>query len=99
VELIALISRRYPERRVDLVADGHYTGPALVCQPNATLAARLGANAALNELALPRTGKRGRPRAMGARLPSLAQIASDPATAWETVCAATGRRRPWKSTA
>jgi hypothetical protein len=38
-QLIALIAEHYPERRVDLVADGHYTGPALVCQPNVTLTA------------------------------------------------------------
>lgn len=84
-QLIALIARHYPQRRIDLVADGHYTGPTLVCQPNVRLTARLRTNAALHELAPPRTGKRGRPRAMGARLPSLAQIATDPATAWETV--------------
>ena len=84
-QLIALIARHYTDRRIDVVADGHYTGPTLVCQPNVTLTARLRTNAALHELAPPRTGKRGRPRAMGARLPSLAQIAGDPATAWETV--------------
>jgi DDE superfamily endonuclease len=84
-QLIALIARRYPDRRVDVVADGHYTGPTLVCQANVTLIARLRANAALHGLMPPRTGKRGRPRAMGARLPSLAQIASDPATQWQTV--------------
>jgi DDE superfamily endonuclease len=99
-QLIAMIAKRYPQRRIDLVGDGHYAGPALVCQPNVTLTARLRTNAALHELAPPRTGKRGRPRAMGARLPSLVQIASDPATAWQTVeCAATGRQRPRKSTA
>ncbi len=84
-QLIALIARHHADRRIDVVADGHYTGPTLVCQPNVTLLARLRTNAALHELMPPRTGKRGRPRAMGARLPSLAQIASDPTTAWETV--------------
>ena len=84
-QLIALIARHYRDRRIDVVADGHYTGPTLVSQPNVTLVARLRTNAALHELMPPRTGKRGRPRAMGARLPSLAQIASDPATAWETL--------------
>ncbi|MGH2867928.1 MAG: IS701 family transposase, partial [Solirubrobacteraceae bacterium] len=83
-QLIGLIATRYPQRRIDIVGDGHYTGPALVCRPNVTLTARLRADAALHELAPPRTGKRGRPRAMGARLPSLAQIAGEPATAWET---------------
>ena len=84
-QLIALIARHYTDRRIDVVADGHYTGPTLVCQPNVTLTARLRTNAALHELVPPRTGKRGRPRAMGARLPSLPQIAGDPATAWKTV--------------
>jgi hypothetical protein len=84
-QLIALIAGRYRQRRIDLVGDAHYAGPALVCQPNVTLTARLRTNAALHEPAPPRTGRRGRPRAMGARLPSLQQIAGDPATAWETV--------------
>ena len=33
-QLIALITSRYPQRRIDLVGDGHYAGPALVCQPS-----------------------------------------------------------------
>ena len=84
-QLIALIAERYPKRCIDLIGDGHYTGPGLVCQPNITLTARLRSDAALHELAPPRTGKRGRPRAMGARLPALAQIATDPNTAWQAV--------------
>lgn len=84
-QLITLIARHHTDRRIDLVGDGHYAGPALVCQPNVTLTARLRTNAALHELAPPRTGKRGRPRAMGARLPSLARIAGDPSIVWETV--------------
>lgn len=83
-QLIALIARRHPDRRVDLVGDAHYAGPVLVCQPNVTLTARLRTNAALHELPPARTGKRGRPRATGARLPSLTQIASDPSTVWQT---------------
>jgi hypothetical protein len=59
-QLLALIARRYPQRRINVVGDGHYTGPALVCEPNVTLTARLRTNAALHELAPPRTGKRGR---------------------------------------
>ena len=39
-QLIALIARHHTDRRIDLVGDGHYTGPALVCQPNVTLTAR-----------------------------------------------------------
>jgi hypothetical protein len=84
-QVVALIARRYPQRRIDVIGDGHYTGPSLVCEPNVTLTARLRADAALHELTPPRTGKRGRPRAMGARLPSLTQIATDPNTAWQTV--------------
>jgi hypothetical protein len=83
-ELVALIARRHPQRQVQIVGDGHFASLALLCPNAVTLTARLRANAALHELAPPRTGKRGRPRAMGARLPSLQEIATDPDTAWET---------------
>jgi hypothetical protein len=37
VLLITVIASRYSDRRIDIVGDGHYTGPALVRQPNVTL--------------------------------------------------------------
>jgi DDE superfamily endonuclease len=83
-ELVALITTRHPQRQVHIVGDGHFASLALLSPTEVTLTARLRANAALHELAPPRTGKRGRPRAMGARLPSLKQIAIDPDTVWET---------------
>jgi hypothetical protein len=84
-ELIALISRRYADRRVDVVGDGHYAGHALICEPNVTLTARLRVNASLCELPPPPNGKPGRPRTTGPKLPPPAQIAADPHTTWQTV--------------
>jgi len=47
-----------------------------------TVTSRLRHDAAIYDRKPERTGKRGRPRKWGARLPSLAQIATDPATVW-----------------
>jgi hypothetical protein len=83
-ELVALITTRYPQREVQIVGDGHFASLALLCPTDVTLTARLRADAALHELAPPRTGQRGRPRLRGARLPSLTHIATHPDTIWET---------------
>jgi DDE superfamily endonuclease len=83
-ELVALIAARHPQRQLQIVGDGHFASLALLCPTEITLTARLRTNAALHELAPPRTRKRGRPRAMGAKLPSLSEIATDPDTVWET---------------
>jgi DDE superfamily endonuclease len=82
-EMVALIANRHPERQIHIVGDGHYASLALLCPPEVELIARLRADAALHRLTPPRTGKRGRPRAMGARYPSLTEIATNPTTAWE----------------
>ncbi|MHB8658654.1 MAG: hypothetical protein ACYC91_11990 [Solirubrobacteraceae bacterium] len=47
-----------------------------------TITSRLRSNAAIHEPAPPPTGKQGRPRKWGQRLPRLARIALDPATQW-----------------
>ncbi len=59
-----------------MVADSAYTGKALRGLPDRiTWTSRLRCNAALFELAPPRTGRRGRPRKKGHRLPRLTTMA------------------------
>ena len=69
LELVALLARASPDRRIDVVADGAYHGRALRELPGrVTWACRLPVNAALYELAPPPTGRRGRPRLKGAKI-------------------------------
>lgn len=85
-ELVELVACRHPGRRIEVVADAAYAAQALARLPeNVTLTARLRRDAALFAKAPPRTGKRGRPRTKGERLPSLAEIANDARTEWQTV--------------
>jgi len=87
--LVDLIAARFPRRTVHVVGDCAYGSGAWRGLPaeRVTLTVRLRANAALYRPAPPRTGKRGRPALKGARLPGLDQIATDPATAWQTTAA------------
>lgn len=83
-ELVELIAARYPKRRVHVAADGAYAGKTWAgIEDRVTLTFRLRHDAALFEPPPPPTGKRGRPRKTGQRLPTPAQIASDPAAAWQ----------------
>ena len=60
-----------------MVADSAYAGRTLRALPTGiTWTTRLRSNAALYELAPPRTGRRGRPRLKGERLPPLADLAT-----------------------
>jgi len=75
--LVEALAGALGERRIDVVADSAYAGKALRALPEAvTWTTRLRSNAALYQLAPPRTGKRGRPRAKGDRLPSLTRLAA-----------------------
>ena len=72
------IAARYPDRAICVTGDAAYVSQALRGMPNrVTWTSRLRCNAALHEFPPPRTGRRGRPRTRGARLPGLAQIARD----------------------
>jgi hypothetical protein len=74
--LVVAIGEALPGRRIDVVADSAYAGKALRALPEQiTWTTRLRSNAALYELAPPRTGRRGRPRQKGAKLGSLAELA------------------------
>ncbi|ABD09778.1 transposase, IS4 family [Frankia casuarinae] len=67
----------FPARRVHVVADAAYAGDELRGLPaSVTWTTRLRRDAALFAPAPPRTGRRGRPRLKGDRLPSLAQLAA-----------------------
>ncbi len=66
-----------PGRVICVVADAAYAGKELRKLPGAvTWTTRLRKDAALHELPPPRTGRRGRPRVKGARLPVLAAHAA-----------------------
>ena len=60
-----------------MTADSAYAGEELKQLPDGvTWTTRLRVNAALHDLPPERTGKKGRPRVKGERLPSLAKIAA-----------------------
>jgi DDE superfamily endonuclease len=75
-----------PGRQVHVTADSAYAGEELKELPDGvTWTTRLRSNAALYGLPPERTGKRGRPRVKGDRLPSLARIAATAAFSQVTV--------------
>jgi hypothetical protein len=72
------IADALPGRQVHVVADAAYAGKELKgLPPGITWTTRLRKDAALFELPPSRTGKRGRPRARGDKLPCLARLAAD----------------------
>jgi len=94
-QLVEQIVGRYPDRQVHLVGDAAYIGRAWRGAPERlTITSRLRCDAALYELAPPPTGKPGRPRVKGARLPELIMLAGMTATRFTpaTVCCY-GRQR------
>jgi hypothetical protein len=75
--LVEALAVALPGRRIHVVADSAYAGKALRGLPQSvTWTTRLRSNASLYELAPARTGKRGRPRLKGAKLPPLAALAA-----------------------
>jgi hypothetical protein len=87
-QLLLLVRRWYPERRIVAVADGGYASLRLLdcCRRLSnpiTFITRLRLDAALYEPAPPRKpGQIGRPRLKGSRLPNLSAVVEDPKTAW-----------------
>ncbi len=93
-QLLLQVRRWLPARARVVVADSGYAAIALLARcarlhrPIAVIT-RLRLDAALYERAAPRRpGQRGRPRAQGRRLPTLAARRADPATAWTPVVVA-----------
>jgi hypothetical protein len=85
-QMAAALAAALPGRQIHVVADAAYAGKELRRLPaTVTWTTRLRKDAALYELAPPRTGKRGRPRAKGKRLPSLAALADTASFAPVTV--------------
>ena len=76
-ELVDLVCGHLGDRQVQLVGDAAYIGKPLQGLPaQVTVTARLRANAALYTPAPPPTGRRGRPRVKGDRLPELIVLAA-----------------------
>ena len=100
--LIDMAIKRFPDRVIGLVMDGAYASKAWRGLPKrVTVTTRMRANAAVFELAPPRTGRRGRPALKGARMASLAQLAEAAAFAPVTITGPDRRRRVahvWRTT-
>lgn len=85
-QMTAALAAALPGRDIHVVADAAYAGKELRRLPaSVTWTTRLRKDAALYELAPPRTGRRGRPRVKGKRLPKLTSLASSAAFAPVTV--------------
>jgi DDE superfamily endonuclease len=75
--MITRLAAELPGRQVRVTADSAYAGEELKKLPDGvTWTTRLRSNAALHDLPPERTGRKGRPRVKGDRLPSLAKIAA-----------------------
>src|SRR6266699_6107824 len=75
--MVTRLAAELPGRQVHVTADSAYAGAELKQLPDGvTWTTRLRANAALHDLPPERTGRKGRPRVRGDRLPSLAMIAA-----------------------
>jgi len=84
--MVSRLAAEFPGRRFSVTADSAYAGDELKKLPAAvTWTTRLRANAALCGLPPARTGRKGRPRVKGDRLPSLAKIAAAAAFSQVTV--------------
>jgi hypothetical protein len=89
-QLIVQVRRWLPNREVIVIDDGGYAVLELLhaCQTLSnpvTMITRLRLDAALYEPAPPPTGKKGRPRKKGQRLPTLQKVLQDPETLWQAV--------------
>jgi hypothetical protein len=84
-QMLRLIAARYPDRRLNVVADAAYAGHSPLGLPRrVTLTSRLRRDAALHALPAARQpGQRGRPRRKGDRLPTLERLADLPTTTWQ----------------
>jgi len=93
-QLLRVVRRWWPERAIVAVADSGYAALAFLAacrswQKPVTVVTRLRLDAALYDPAPPRRPRQhGRPRLKGARLPTLATVAADTATAWTVVTVA-----------
>jgi len=89
-QMLYQLRRWLPHRAIIVVGDNTYAVLDLLhdCQSLAnpiTMIARLRLDAALYEPAPPPTGKPGRPRKKGKRLPTLQAVLGDPLTVWHSI--------------
>jgi len=87
-QLILLPHRWLPQRRLVVVGDDTYAAIPLLarCREAATIVTRLRLDARLfSPPPSPSPGRKGRPRKVGPRLPSLAQRRDGPTTVWTTL--------------
>jgi DDE superfamily endonuclease len=92
-QMLLLVKRWLPERKVVVVADSSFAALELLeaVREEVSIITRLRLDAALYEPAPQRKrGQRGRPRKKGKRLPTLQQVASDPKSGWQQL-----RVRAW----
>ncbi|MGH2668868.1 MAG: IS701 family transposase, partial [bacterium] len=81
--LVGLLARAFPDRRIHVVADAAYRGPAWRTLPaNTTFTTRLPANAVLFAPPPAPTGRRGHPTWKGSRLGTCADLAAT--ATWHT---------------
>jgi DDE superfamily endonuclease len=84
--LLDLVTGHLGDRPVHLVGDAAYVGKPLQALPaHVTVTARLRCDAALYQPAPPPTGRRGRPRRKGDRLPELVVLAAMTRYQWTPV--------------
>ena len=83
-QMLVEIASWLPDRHFQLAADGAYASLCGAGLQRIHVTSRLRRDAAVYELTPPRTGRRGRPRKKGERLPPLAAMAAT-ATTWRTV--------------
>jgi DDE superfamily endonuclease len=76
-QMVTALAEALPGRPIHVVADAAYAGAELKKLPEqVSWTTRLRKDAALYQLAPPRTGRRGRPRKKGNRLPPLSTLAA-----------------------
>jgi DDE superfamily endonuclease len=76
-ELVELIAKRHPERRIEIVGDSAFACKAMApVADRITLTSRLRSNAVIHAPKPPPTGRRGRPRVKGERLGTPGEIAA-----------------------
>jgi hypothetical protein len=91
-ELVGLLTRAFPHRSVQVVADAAYHGKPLRGLPQRLAwTTRIPRNAVLYQPAPPPTGKRGRPRTKGDRIGTPADLAA--AATWRRAAVARYGRR------
>jgi len=93
-ELVRLACTRLGGKRVDLVCDGAYAGRELRDLPKqVTVTCRLRVDAALHWLPPSPTGRPGRPRTKGDRLPDLVELAGTVGTPFALLAVTRYRRQ------